>query len=184
MAGNFLTASSDEDKGLGNYVSEMFERASDPLETSTFGRLNADAAALGMFRDHPILGGGIGNFGFLYDHYAPTPQIDIWPSAQSLYLGLLAECGVLGLLTFLSLLVWAVRKGRQAMDRFGRDSYPGVVTIGLIASLIAIQFQFLFIYALNFTQVWFNLALLGAVWQMSGAGQKPSVSRNLAVSPK
>jgi len=182
VAGNFLTSSSDSDtdKGLGSYVFEMFERAGDPLEDSTFGRINADAAAMGMFKDHPILGVGIGNFGFLYDHYAPTPETDIWPSAQSMYLGLLAESGVLGLLAFLSLLVWAVRKGREAIHRFGRDSYPGVVTIGLIASLIAIQFQFLFIYALNFTQVWFNLALLGAVWQMSGAARKLPVARAAA----
>jgi O-antigen ligase len=173
LVASVLNESSDGDKRIESYVFEMFERTTDPLEDSTFGRLNADAAAVGMFWDHPVLGVGIGNFGFLYDHYAPTPEVDSWPSAQSLYLGLLAETGILGLITFVSFLVWAVRKGRQAINRFAGNSFMRVVTVGLMASLIAIHFQFIFIYTLNFTQAWFNLALLGAVSRLACASVAP-----------
>ena len=61
-------------------------------------------AAWDMFRDHPFLGIGIGNFDLFYPTYA-LPGWPVLPGhAHNYYLNLLAEQGVVGLAAYLALL--------------------------------------------------------------------------------
>jgi O-antigen ligase len=77
------------------------------------GRMGALRVALEMFLDHPLLGIGLGNFEYYYQHYAH--QLNITPqgggdlAAHSLYMEIAAERGLLGLTVYL-LLIWYIFK--------------------------------------------------------------------------
>jgi hypothetical protein len=117
-------------------------------------------AALSMFRSSPIIGVGPGNFGFRYDEFrpvgAPAPtQLFI---AANIYAELLAESGILGLMTFLlgflGLAVFAVRRALHARGTDRLELAAGVAAMAAMA--IA------FIASPTFTQL-YQWAILGLV---------------------
>ena len=63
-------------------------------------------AAEAMARDHPWLGVGIGNYGPAYARYALLNWPNALGHAHMIYLNVLAETGVIGLVTYLAL--WAI----------------------------------------------------------------------------
>jgi len=76
-------------------------------------------AGLAMWRDHPLQGVGIGQFPANLSAYAlgrlPSNRLNVGP--HSIYVGVLAETGVLGLLLFLALCFVALRTYWQAVTR-------------------------------------------------------------------
>ena len=119
------------------------------------GRFNADTGsadlalrtgiwrgALDVATQHPLLGAGISNFPFAY---ARTPAVEapaanrpsipevggdeLPPTAHNIYLNVLAEQGMIGLLAFCVLagtIVWTLRDGRHARDPRTRVLCAGV----------------------------------------------------------
>ena len=98
--------------------------------------------ALDVATQHPLLGAGISNFPFAY---ARTPAVEapaanrpsipeiggdeLPPTAHNIYLNVLAEQGMLGLLAFAVLagaIVWTMRDGRHARDPRTRALCAGV----------------------------------------------------------
>jgi probable O-glycosylation ligase (exosortase A-associated) len=73
-------------------------------DTSAMGRLNAWQVAIGVARDHPVLGGG---FEFhskeVFERYAPVPED--YHAMHSIYFQVLGEHGFVGLALFLA--IWA-----------------------------------------------------------------------------
>jgi len=88
-------------------------------------------AALDMWRDHPWLGVGFGNYEAAYADYA-LPK---WPvalgHAHNYYLNVASEAGLIGLIAYLTL--WGValwqtgRAVRQAKDRYAKALALGVL---------------------------------------------------------
>jgi O-antigen ligase len=141
-------------------------------------RLYLWAAALQLFLGSPLHGVGWGNFQVLYRAYLDESMVgESQLGVHSTYLSLLAETGVLGFLSFLTLLVVgfreACRRLRGSADPFARSL--GFAVAGAIAALVVqgfVEFQ------IAFTQFgvlfWTLLALLvaSAPWQsdrVSGA---------------
>jgi hypothetical protein len=99
-------------------------------------RLRLWQTALRMALDHPILGVGTGRYAFFFQQYAGELARGFgpfWGTAHSLYLHLLAEQGVVGLLSFAALFggLWlgAVRRLPAV------DDARGLALAGLLAAL-------------------------------------------------
>lgn len=128
-------------------------------EYDTGGRLYAWQAALELWRSHPVIGVGPGNFEFL------SPGIQerlgasfITPSAHNTYLRVLAENGVVGLVSLVTPLIFAA----VAMGRAGSKNNAPWLTgdrLWLTASLIALIANGLFIDSLHFRHLWLVFAL-------------------------
>jgi hypothetical protein len=128
-------------------------------EYDTGGRLYAWQAALELWRSHPVIGVGPGNFEFL------SPGIQerlgasfITPSAHNTYLRVLAENGVVGLVSLVTPLIFAA----VAMGRAGSKNNALWLTghrLWLTASLIALIANGLFIDSLHFRHLWLVFAL-------------------------
>jgi O-antigen ligase len=119
-----------------------------------------------MFFDHPLLGVGPGNFGAYSNQYAEPVgvSVDIVGSkAHNLVLGLVAETGVLGLLTFCGavgatlLNVWRVRR----LARAGSELLN--LANALFLALAAYGFSGIFLHLSYQRYFWFLLALAGTL---------------------
>jgi len=104
------------------------------------GRTSENLAAIQMFLDNPITGVGIGNFEVKYQEYARKIGIDfrsVQRSAASLYLEVLAEQGLVGIIAFLLLMFYIIKSIFDARKYFlenGRID-EGDLTTALIASV-------------------------------------------------
>jgi O-antigen ligase len=136
--------------------------------------LRADiwSSAVDIYSGHPILGVGLGNFSFAYASLPSTLAnasqrrllnqhgLIVPPNAQNLYLGVLAEEGIVGLaaLTLLGILVArVVSLGLRVRDPAGR-----AVALGLGASLLTLAIHGIFEVML-FTELALPLFALVAV---------------------
>lgn len=117
-------------------------------DESVTGRTSTMLTGLAMFRDNPFLGVGVGNFGIRFWDYATdiglesglgyTETLAINRKPHSLYIEVLAETGLFGMLTFgsfFTLLIAALIRYRN--DKVIRQSISALST-WLPASLMAI----------------------------------------------
>jgi putative inorganic carbon (hco3(-)) transporter len=115
-------------------------------ESSFRGRTSENIVAMQMFRDHPILGVGIGNYNARYIEYSSRLGIDprlADRSAHSLYLEVLAESGILGILVFGGILYVAfnvMRRSRNMLSDAGHTEGAEMIqalSLAFIGYLIA-----------------------------------------------
>jgi O-antigen ligase len=118
-------------------------------DPSIRGRTSEMIAAVMMFRDHPLLGVGLGNYGTLYLRYSSIIGIDARlenRSAHSLYLEIAAERGLLGLTIFGAIIYFMFRGMRRAdrdLSSAGLHDEAGMVyalTAGMVSYLITSLF--------------------------------------------
>jgi len=113
------------------------------------GRASENLTAWIMFTDHPLLGVGLNNFSSLYQEY--TKDLGLAPSATSrsphnLYLEVAAETGMIGLLVFLTLIVFTFRslfRARRMFIEAGMLDYANMAagfTIAFAGYLLAAVF--------------------------------------------
>lgn len=92
-------------------------------DTSLRGRSSEMLTGLTMFAEHPILGVGAGNYKPNYQRYAQLIGIEFRAEARdphSLYVQLLAETGILGIIAFLAMIYFlfdALNKACHAVER-------------------------------------------------------------------
>jgi O-antigen ligase len=88
---------------------------------STMERLAHWIAGLNMFRAHPVLGVGAGNYDAAYARY--TTHLATWPEAlghaHNYYINVAAETGIIGLLAFAAVTVSMVWVGWRATHGAG-----------------------------------------------------------------
>jgi O-antigen ligase len=113
-------------------------------------RLGLWGAGLGMVRDHPLAGVGIGNFKHAVGGYGEADG-DVWRMAHNAYLEIAAEMGLPALTAFVGVIYLSCR----SMDRLRRQvrrSGPAILhqaSAGIQAGLIG------FAVALFFVSGWF-----------------------------
>lgn len=114
-------------------------------ESALRGRESENLAALQMFRDYPILGVGPQNYPLHYLDY--SEQIGLDPRLEerephSLYLGALAETGIVGAVALLAILWLALRGAWRARLRLaGRDALLAEgIFVALVTFLVAALF--------------------------------------------
>jgi putative inorganic carbon (hco3(-)) transporter len=89
-------------------------------DTSLRGRSSEMLTGLAMFAEHPILGVGAGNYKPNYQRYAQLIGIEFRAEARdphSLYIQLMAETGLLGIVTFLAMIFFLF----DALNKACRD---------------------------------------------------------------
>lgn len=91
------------------------------VDESFQGRMSENTAAWRMFLDHPLFGVGVGNYPENYQIYSREIGLDDRREARtpaSLYLELLSELGIAGIVAFLVLLFYVFRTGLRANIQF------------------------------------------------------------------
>lgn len=134
----YLERNSDESSSnLTEHFSSMTNISSD---ASNLERLNRWGCAIRMFHERPVLGYGPGTYMFQYAKYQLKKDRTIISTnagdggnAHSEYLGPLSESGVLGLVTFLILIVTVFYTAVHTWTRLTDRRLKGIVLAALIA---------------------------------------------------
>lgn len=146
------------------------QAVSDP---SLSGRIAVMNTALRMFADHPVLGIGLGQYSTHYTQYALASGLDpgAAPNPHSLYLEVLAEEGVAGLLKLAGLsvipLLVAFHASRDLRAR-GAAADAALVA-SLCISFIGYLATAIFLHGAFLRFFWIEIALLLATWQVSAS---------------
>lgn len=130
-------------------------------------------AAMSMFKEHPLMGVGFGNYGYLYNQYRPqgTPALDIYVRAHNQYLEILAELGIVGLTSLLIVVaqvMWLIYR----VIRFGQDSYTISLAIALFAALTALGAHGYFLGIFLHNYFWVVLGLTFAACRLALAEER------------
>lgn len=133
------------------------------------GRVDIWAVALRVFRAHPILGVGIGNFPVVEGQYAAANLnitridlvLDMHKVTHNTYLNVLADLGLVGLALFVGLIVLVlravVRRIRVALKE--NDVELESLGRGILIALVGLLVAFTFISAQYEKQLWLLLGL-------------------------
>lgn len=105
---------------VNNYeVGGLISSISDNTIDSNISRSSMQKAALNIGIDNPIIGVGLGQFGFYVNEYIPEgakensyevrnwidTTVSVWPPVHSLYHRIFAEEGIIGLITYFAFIV-------------------------------------------------------------------------------
>jgi putative inorganic carbon (hco3(-)) transporter len=136
------------------------------------GRTDLWAVALRVFRDHPLVGIGAGNFRVVEPTYAVQNLnitridfvVDIPHVTHNTYLQVLTDTGVIGGLAFLLIVLAALGGAWRAARAFARQRalQLEVMTRGLLVGSLGTLAAFMFISAEYEKQLWVLLALLAS----------------------
>lgn len=150
------------------------------------GRLALWAAALAMFQSAPLLGHGPSGYGLHYRAHLDALQLPAWigvdsrvtPWAHNLYLEVLAEQGVVGLLSFVAL----SGVGLVMLARIVRSRRDDLHRLGAGAGAAFIAFLTAALFELSFLRVWVTIiffTLFGLLTTLSRVdkGGRPWESR-------
>jgi putative inorganic carbon (HCO3(-)) transporter len=134
---------------------------------STKSRLTEMAAAGLVFADHPLVGVGPGMFKYYYRDYAEVVGLRVLNAnrqAHSLFPGLAAEHGLLGLLCFLGILFVTMRNLARTRKRWlrRRPELANVAT-GFMLAIFAYLTTGLFLHFGYARFFWLIMALAGVV---------------------
>jgi len=127
------------------------------------GRYKSADQALGIIREYPLTGSGIGTFYRIshFYNYSHTPHPERIENAHNYYLQFTAELGIPALLLFLSIIFRVYSAGVRAIPRYGK--YDGFITgllFGLSAYLITMLTGHPLILSNQQFLVWFVIAAM------------------------
>jgi len=133
----YLERNSDESSSnMMEHVSSISNISSD---ASNLERINRWSSAIGMFKDKPVFGYGPGTYMFQYAPYQLNRNRTIISTnagdggnAHSEYLGPLSESGVLGLVTFLIILIVVLYTGIHAWSRLKDQRLRSIVLAAIV----------------------------------------------------
>lgn len=136
----YLERNSDESSSnLTEHVSSISNISSD---ASNLERINRWSSAIRMFEDKPVFGYGPGTYMFQYAPYQLNRDRTIISTnagdggnAHSEYLGPLSESGVLGLVTFLIIIITVLYTGIHAYSRL-KDTRLRSIVLAAIVGLV------------------------------------------------
>lgn len=128
---------------------------------STVGRLNSYENAWQIFRDNPVRGIGLGNYGPWLINYPSEPKGRGWDIVNNEYLELASETGIIGLGAFLLLIVGMIWLAIRAYLRTTDETLKALI-VGLLAAVVGILVQYNFFSTLYIFHVWAAFGLLVA----------------------
>lgn len=135
------------------------------------GRATVMAAAALVFADHPVLGVGPGMFRYYSREYGNPLGLRFLEGdreAHSLYLGIAADHGTLGLLVFLAILYVSLRDLNRARLRWAqRQPELANLATGFFLALIAYMTTGIFLHLSYIRYFWLILALGAATAHMA-----------------
>jgi O-antigen ligase len=111
-------------------------------DASNLERINRWQSAIKMFEERPIFGWGPGTYQFVYAPFQRSKDRTIistnygdMGNAHSEYIGPLSESGVLGMLTFIGIVIVTIYTGLRVYRR-ARDKEIKVLSLGILLGLI------------------------------------------------
>jgi probable O-glycosylation ligase (exosortase A-associated) len=153
------------------------------LDESAYSRINAWTFSWRLAQDYPITGGGFETFQQeLFDRYAPNPADLHGP--HSIYFGVLAEHGFVGLALYLALIAscfastWRVRRIARRVGDDTAVSYAHMLEFSLVAFLASGLFLGRAYFDYFFAIVSFILILKRecfAAWRRMEAEDRPGI---------
>jgi O-antigen ligase len=130
--------STDSSANFGDHISSMTNISTD---ASNLERINRWQCALAMFNEKPFLGWGPGTYAMKYAPYQLTKQRTIISTnsgdggnAHSEYLGALADTGLIGMFSFILIIIMVLYTGINA---YSRSNDPRIKTL-LLSSLLGL----------------------------------------------
>lgn len=166
-------------------LQSMLELESDP---SAQGRFAIWANSLAIFRDHPVLGVGKGNFQFIYPLYnrrlVKDPSFTVEAKAAEAhndYIQLLAEVGFLGTTAFLWTLVLLARRYWRSMNE---ELNPPLLAVGLALTAILLEafWDFPFAHPVPTAFFWIYAGFLWRLSEDPHSQGAPPAKKNLALA--
>lgn len=120
---------------------QRFSSIGDPQDTSTAYRLTVWKETLGMVKDYPLTGVGLGYQAFqkMYPYYMLDRTKRPFHSHNA-YLQITAEMGIIGLLAFLWLLAGIFKRGMKALGT-SRDKFLSHTVMAALSALLGILTQ-------------------------------------------
>lgn len=163
VLGVYYALSRGQGRALGEFIGHatLSDYTSGAGE-STFGRLDDYKRGLDAWKENPVLGKGIGNFGPWIAFYPNMTPVTGWKIVNNQYIELLAETGTVGLASFLLIIVFLTFRTFIALKR-AKDIYLKSVLIGLFAAVWGILVQYNFFSTLYIIHIWIAFGLLIAV---------------------
>lgn len=148
------------------------DEASVDVDTSFRERALLMQVAWEMFRDHPLLGVGAGNYSEHYEEYAQRIGSSLSSYEDfgqrrfphSLYLQIAAETGVVGLILFVGIVMVGLRRARSAIRLFAEagDLYSASIVTSLALGFVGYLTSSVFLHGHYLRYFWLLVALLGA----------------------
>lgn len=124
-------------------------------------RLTSYTYAWIAYKEKPTLGVGIGNYGPWLTYFAPEPPKGGWLVVNNEFLEILAETGLVGLITFSVLLIVLIYRSILAI-KHAEDRFLKSVMIGLFAAFVGVLVQYNFFSTLYIIHVWVLIGLMVA----------------------
>lgn len=157
-------------------------------DAATRGRMTEMEAAFLMFVDHPIIGVGPAMSRKHYREYAEIVGGKIWYEnrySHSLYLGLAAEHGMLGLLAFGGLIALTCRDLQRVRirHRYRRPDRAHIAT-GLLMGVVVYLTTGIFLHASYVRYFWLLLGLTGAASRILLAEDRPPRRVSIESAPE
>jgi len=152
-----------ETRAVGEFIGhvtlqDLFSGKGESVE----GRLKTFRHALNAWRESPIFGNGIGNYGPWTKHYPPTTPVTGWDIVNNQYIELMAETGIVGLAAYAILVIVLIIRTFIAY-KYAHDPFLKAVLVGLLAALVGILIQYNFLSTLYIIHIWILIGLLCAV---------------------
>jgi O-antigen ligase len=150
--------------GLLSLITE--DTPTSAADNSLLSRATENLTALSVWADHPLVGVGPGEFPAYYREYADEIGLSIRAQdreAHNLYLGIAAETGSLGLLTFLGaagVTMWQLARVRRTAMKVRPDL--AAMATGFLLALVGYLASGLFLHLSYARYYWLILALAGA----------------------
>jgi O-antigen ligase len=137
----------------------------------TTGRAHFWQGTLGIIKDHPLLGTGLGAFGAVYPRYDTSNGMYRLEQAHNDYLQILSDAGVVGGLlglAFVAVLFWTALRRMQSHDRFRRG-----VALGALAGCAGVLVHSFFDFTLHTTANALLFLVLAALATVNGRVEEP-----------
>lgn len=149
-----------KEKALETFLTQATNIAQGPAVTE---RTSTYEEAWRLFKEHPWLGIGVGNFGPAYaKHSQIIPEEIGWPIVNNEFLEILAEVGIFGFLSFLAFIIILIVYSIRAIKLF-KNNYLKTILIGLLIAFCGILVQYQTFSTLYILHIWFLIGLMIAV---------------------
>ena len=160
FGGAFLALYKNESRALDEFIAHV--AVEDRTEgESVVSRLNAAEQAIELYKNHPVLGIGIGNFGPNVQFDPSETPDEGWFIVNDEYLEILAEMGMVGLIVFALIILSLYIRAFIALAG-SKNSFMRIFLSSMLIALLGILVQYATFSTIYIFHIWFTIALVSA----------------------
>lgn len=161
VAGGFYYfISKAEPQALDQFISRVKLEDISTSESGA-GRLQTYQKAIDYWQESPIIGIGVGNYAMHSKNYPSPDDITDWDIVNNEYLEILCEMGILGMISFIIILIilfWREKVAYYATH----DKFLRATLLGLTAAFLGILVQYNFFSTLYIVHIWVLVGIIVA----------------------